>query len=123
MAAALPTAPSLTFSGSGVWTVIAGAVGNAAAITLSAPTNYTTNFRNDVGDDTFDTSVGLGYRTDPVSPEDPGVMTDSGAGVAWCAVTMALLAAVAAPPEPYFWGLRTARRKRLVREQKKSWLN
>lgn len=90
-----PNPPSISFSSPGVWTVIAGAVGNAAAITLSGPTNYTTNFRNDVGDDTFDVSVGLGYRTNPSSPEDPGVMTDSGAGAAWCAVTMALKEAVA----------------------------
>jgi len=86
-----PDPPSIDHTGAaGVWTVIAGALGNAAALTLTGPTNYTTNFRNDVGNDTFDTSTGLGYRTNPVDPEDPGVMTDSGAGVAWCAVTMAL---------------------------------
>jgi hypothetical protein len=86
-----PNPPSINHTGTaGVWTVIAGAVGNAAAITLSGPTNYTTNFRNDVGNDSFDVSAGIGYRTNPADPEDPGVMTDSGAGVAWCAITMAL---------------------------------
>lgn len=105
-----PNPPSISFSGSGVWTVIAGACGNAAALTLTGPTNYTTNFRNDVGNDTFDVSLGLGYRTDPVSPENPGVMADNGAGAAWCAVTMALLPAVPLPPSPAIWGLRRSRR-------------
>jgi hypothetical protein len=93
-----PNPPSINTTGTaGIWTVIAGAVGNAAALTLTGPANYTTNFRNDVGNDSFDTSVGLGYRTGPSDPEDPAVMTDSGAGVAWCAVTMALKEA---PPPP-----------------------
>jgi len=95
-----PNPPSIDHTGTaGVWTVIAGAVGNAAAITLTGPTNYTTNFGNSVGDDTFDVSTGLGYRTNPADPEDPGVMTDSGAGVAWCAVTMALKEAPACTPD------------------------
>ena len=109
-----PNPPSISFSASGVWTVIAGACGNAAALTLSAPTNYTTNFRNDVGNDTFDVSIGLGYRSDPVSPENPGVMADSGAGAAWCAVTMALLPAVPLPEIPAILKSKFSRRREVL---------
>jgi hypothetical protein len=85
---------------SGVWTVIAGASAHTggSAQTYTFPTGYTTNAVDDSEDDTTDTSVGLGYRTNPSDPEDPGVMTLSGtdgAGLAWCAVTMALRPAAA----------------------------
>ena len=98
-----PNPPSISgFDETTSWVVIAASLGNAAALTLTAPANYTTNFRNDVGNDTFDASVGLGYRTNPADPEDPGIMTDSGAGAAWCAVTMALKVAPPAAPAELF---------------------
>jgi len=72
--------------------VIAGAVGNTSALTLTAPTGYTTNAVNSIGNDNFDISVGLAYKLAPSDPEDPGVFTDNGAGAAWAAVTMVLKA-------------------------------
>jgi hypothetical protein len=89
-----PNPPSVSgFTEATSAVVIACALGNAAALTLTAPTNYTTNALNAVGNDTFDASVGLAYRlTGAADPEDPGVFTDSGAGVAWCAATMVLKA-------------------------------
>lgn len=90
-----PNPPSISgFTEASSAVVVACSVGNAAAITLTAPTNYTTNALNAVGNDTFDCSVGLAYRlTGASDPENPGIFTDSGAGVAWCAVTMVLAAA------------------------------
>lgn len=86
-----PNPPSINHSGAaGVWTVIACSLGNTGALTLTAPTGYTTDALNAVGNDSFDASVGLAYNAAPSDPEDPGVFTDSGAGAAWCAVTMAL---------------------------------
>lgn len=86
-----PNPPSINHSGAaGVWTVIACSLGNTGALTLTAPTNYTTDALNAVGNDSFDASVGLAYNSAPSDPEDPGVFTDSGAGAAWAAITMAL---------------------------------
>jgi hypothetical protein len=87
-----PNPPSVSgFTEATSAVVIAGMVGNAAALTLTAPTNYTTNALNAVGNDTFDASVGLAYRLTGMSdPEDPGVFVDSGAGAAWAAATMVL---------------------------------
>jgi hypothetical protein len=88
-----PQVSGFTESGSAV--VVACSLGNAAALTLTAPTNYTTNAVNAVGNDTFDASVGLAYRlTGAADPENPGIFTDNGTGVAWCAVTMVLKAAL-----------------------------
>lgn len=79
----------------GLWTVIAGASGHTlgGAGTYTFPTGYTTNALDIGSDDTSDITVGLGYRTNPADPEDPGVMTHSGAdsaNFAWAACTMAL---------------------------------
>ena len=93
-----PNPPSISFSSSGTWTVAVGAVGNAAAITLSGPASYTSPRASDVGNDTFDIAVRMAYRSAPSSPEDPGIFTDSGAGVAWAAVTIALKEAPPAVP-------------------------
>lgn len=80
--------------------VVAAALGSAAALTMTAPTNYTTNYLQATGNDTFDTTVGLAYRlTGAADPEDPGVFTDSGAGVAWCAATFVLKEAPACVPD------------------------
>lgn len=97
-----PNPSAISFTASGVWVVIAGNVGSATSpLTLTNPTNYTVNARNDTGTDTFSTSTAMGYRTNPTSPEDPGVFTDSGTGGAWTAVTMALLPTpVDASPTP-----------------------
>lgn len=96
-----PNPPSITWAASGTWVVIAAALGSATVLTLTAPTNYTTNARNDTGNDTFDVSVGLAYRTNPSTTEDPGVFTDNGAGAAWAAVTMALREAPPITCRPY----------------------
>jgi len=93
-----PNPPSISgFTEATSAVVVACSLGNSAALTLTAPTNYTTFALNAVGNDTFDASVGLAYRlTGAADPEDPGVFTDNGAGAAWCAVTMALKAALPA---------------------------
>jgi hypothetical protein len=98
-----PNPPSITTSGaSGIWTVIAGGTGllETGAATYTNPTNYTTNGISQGFEDTSDVVVGMGYRTNPATTEDPGVMTCSlTAGAAndgWCAVTMALKEAPAA---------------------------
>jgi hypothetical protein len=87
-----PNPPSVSgFTEATSWVVIVGAVGNNTAITLTAPTNYTTNAVLVTGNDTFDIALGLAYRSSGISdPEDPGIFTDSGAGAAWAAVTMVL---------------------------------
>ena len=98
-----PNPPSIDHNNpSGVWTVIAGASGHAITThTYTFPTGYTVNAVDDgVTDPTVGLSgtVGMGYKTSPADPEDPGVMTHSGtdnAAYAWCAVTMALRPAVA----------------------------
>ena len=97
-----PNPPSVSgFTEATSCVVIACACGNSAALTLTAPTNYTTNALNAVGDDNFDVSVGLAYRLSGASdPEDPGIFTDSGAGAAWCAATMVLKEAPAATSRP-----------------------
>lgn len=80
---------------SGVWTVIVGATGHdqAGATTFTFPTGYTTDAIDRAQDDTTDVTVGMGYRTNPSDPEDPGVMTHSGlddTDRTWCAATLAL---------------------------------
>lgn len=75
------------------WVVVAAALGSAAAVTFSTfPTGYTTNARQDVGNDTFDICTALCYKATPADPEDPGVLVDNGAGAAWATVTMVLKA-------------------------------
>lgn len=91
-----PNPPSIDhLNPSGLWTVIAGASGHtlAGAGTYTFPTGYTTNALDVGADDTSDVTVGMGYKTTPTDPEDPGVMTHSGtdnAAFSWAAVTMAL---------------------------------
>jgi hypothetical protein len=91
-----PDPPSIDHNNpSGVWTVIAGASGQTigGAETYTFPTGYTTNALDRGQADTTSVTVGMGYRTNPSDPEDPGVMTHSGTdstGYCWCAVTMAL---------------------------------
>lgn len=90
-----PNPPQVSgFDESTSWIAIAGAVGSTTVLTLTAPTGYTTNAVNVSGNDNFDISTGLAYRSTGISdPEDPGVFTDNGAGAAWCACTMVLKAA------------------------------
>lgn len=91
-----PNPLSLTHNNpAGVWTVIVGASGHTrgGAGTYTFPTGYTVNALERGADDASDVTVGMGYRTDPANPEDPGVMTHSGAdsiGFSWDAVTLAL---------------------------------
>lgn len=96
-----PNPPSIDPVTANVWTVIAGASGHtlAGAGTYTFPSGYTTNAIDRGADDTSDVTVGMGYRSSPADPEDPGVMTHSGtdsASFSWCAATMALRPA---PPE------------------------
>lgn len=98
-----PNPPSVTgFTEATSAVVIAAAMSVATtALSLTAPTNYTTNAVS-VGSasETFAATAGLAYRlTGAADPEDPGVFTDSGAGAAWCAATMVLKAFVK-PPAP-----------------------
>ena len=89
--------PSMNHSGAaGVWTVIVGSTGHTGGATgaFTFPTNYTTNAVQRNHDDTVDTLVGMGYRSNPANPEDPAAFTAANIGTAannsWCAVTMAL---------------------------------
>ena len=99
-----PNPPSINhLNPTGLWTAIAGASAtNLAAGTYTFPTNYTTNavdISSAVDSSNNNAaSVGMGYRTSPADPEDPGVITRSGTdnvAFAWCACTMALRPAAA----------------------------
>lgn len=94
-----PNPPSIDhLNPAGLWTVIAGASAHLLNLGTTSdpytfPTGYTIDNVQRPGNDTSDVTVGMGYRTNPADPEDPGVMTHSGtdsASYAWCAVTMAL---------------------------------
>jgi hypothetical protein len=91
-----PDPPSINHNNpAGVWIVIAGAAGHALnAGSFTFPTGYTTNALSQLGNDTSDVTVGVGYRSSGVSdPEDPGAMTHSGTdstGYCWAAATLAL---------------------------------
>lgn len=91
-----PDPPSIDWSTANTWVVIAGGSGHTlgGAGTYTFPTNYTTNAIDRGHDDTSDVTVGMGYRTAPSDPEDPGVMTHSGSNdttnFTWAAVTLAL---------------------------------
>ena len=90
-----PNPPSIDFLDAAAWTVIVGASGHTLAETgtYTFPTGYTTNAVNKGHNDTNDVTVGIGYKTTPADPEDPGVMTHSGAdnvAFAWAAMTIAL---------------------------------
>ncbi len=106
-----PNPPSVSgFTEATSAVVIAGAMSVATtALTLTAPTNYTTNFvTTGSASETFAATVGLAYRlSGAADPEDPGAFTDNGAGAAWCAATMVLEAA----PVPRIPHLAMARRR------------
>lgn len=98
-----PNPPSIDpLNPTGLWTVIVGASGHTlgGAGTYTFPTGYVTNAIDRVADDASDCIVGMGYRTNPADPEDPGVMTHSGtdsANFSWAAVTLALRVAPTGP--------------------------
>ena len=101
-----PNPPSINFLDAAAWTVIAGVSGHVlgGTGTYTFPTGYVTNAINQGQDDTSDVTVGMGYRTTPADPEDPGVMTHSGtdsADASWCAATLALRPAVVVAGQPY----------------------
>jgi hypothetical protein len=84
----------------GIWVVIAGAIAHTATTpTMTFPTNYTTNAAFRSHNDTTDITVGVGYRSNPADPENPGTMTLSSTtgATGWAALTMAL---AEAPPPP-----------------------
>ncbi|GBD34349.1 hypothetical protein HRbin35_00061 [bacterium HR35] len=93
-----PNPPAIDYVSTGVWTVIAGASGHALNLAntnnpYTFPSGYTTDNVQRPENDTSDVTVGLGYRTNPADPEDPGVMTHSGTdstSYSWAAVTIAL---------------------------------
>jgi hypothetical protein len=100
-----PDPPSIDHNNpSGLWTVLVAASGHfkAGAPTYTFPTGYTTNATEiDGANGGDDAHVGMGYRTNPADPEDPGAMTLSGTdsvNYAWTAVTMALRPATATFP-------------------------
>jgi len=101
LSTAHPNPPSIsTFTEATSWVVIAGGAADSAfsAIpdTITYPTGYTTNPVSAFANDDTNAIVGMGYKSSPADPEDPGTMTLSGSlwsdstDNAWCAVTMAL---------------------------------
>lgn len=90
--------PSIDWSTSGVWTVIAVASAHALGTNCTSdayvfPTGYTTNQIECAGNDTTDISVGMGYNSAPADPENPGIVDHNGTDStnnSWAAVTMAL---------------------------------
>lgn len=97
-----PDPPAINWGTLGVWTVIIGANGHIRGTgSYLFPSGYTTNALSRVADDSNDTTIGIGYNTNPASPEDPGVMTHSGTdstAFSWCAVTLALRPASGSAP-------------------------
>lgn len=87
-----PDPPSIDWVTAGAWTVIVGSDAHAANVngTFTGPTNYTTNFQTIGNQDTADGIIGMGYRTNPADPENPGLITTGTTATGWCAVTMAL---------------------------------
>ena len=88
--------PSIDFLDAAAWTVIAASTGHTggATATFTFPANYTTNAAQRAHNDTIDVLVGMGYRTNPADPENPGALTAANIGTAsanaWCAATLAL---------------------------------
>ncbi|GEM_PF-3193691 len=89
--------PSHNWSGAaGVWAVAVGATGHTGGTTATytGPTGYTTNFAYRAHNDTIDGLVGVGYKSSPSDPEDPGVFTAATIGTAadnaWAAATISL---------------------------------
>lgn len=93
-----PDPPSIDWVTANTWTVIVGASGHGQNVrSYTFPTGYTTNAIDATGNDLNDGTVGIGYKTAPSDPENPGVMTLAGtdsATYAWAAVTIALREAV-----------------------------
>lgn len=94
--------PSIDWSTTGIWTVIAVASahdlgGDCTADAYVFPTGYTTDQIECRSADGTDISVGMGYNSAPADPEDPGIVDHNGtdsANDSWAAVTMALRPAV-----------------------------
>lgn len=90
----------------GIAVVAIGASGHdhAESANYTGPTGYTTNFQNDNGSDTTDSTLGMGYNLSPSDPEDPGVFNLSSDSVnnAWTAATIALRAKGNPEPEGYW---------------------
>lgn len=90
-----PNPPLIDYVTTSVWTVICVASGHTrgGTGTYTFPTGYTTNPIDCGSDDTNDVTVGMGYRTNPADPEDPGGLVHSGTdstNFCWCAATLAL---------------------------------
>jgi hypothetical protein len=95
-----PGAINITGTGLGIWVVIAGAIAHTATTpTMTFPTGYTTNAAFRSHNDTIDITTGVGYKSSPADPEDPGNMTLSATtgATGFAALTMAL---AEAPPPP-----------------------
>ena len=100
-----PDPPSIsTFTEATSWTVIAvgsGYAGGGTTDTYTFPAGYTTNAVDVSQDDptaTLTALTGMGYRTNPSDPENPGTMAASpvdNIAYSWAAVTMALRLGVA----------------------------
>jgi hypothetical protein len=92
-----PNAPSITPSTAGAWIVVCGGsahIGGVAPFTNPGDLSTTTNhFRSTGANDNNDVSVGIGLKTNWTSGAfDPSQWTggSTGAGAAWCAVSLAL---------------------------------
>lgn len=99
----------------GVWTVLAASTGHTGGATASYtfPTGYTTNAVSRAHNDTIDVLAGMGYRTNPADPENPGALTAANIGTAadnaWAACTMALRPSVDTLVTPGVASLTTTR--------------
>lgn len=96
-----PDPPNIDTTGTaGIWTVIAGSDAHTANVngTFTGPTNYTVDFITIGNQDTADGIIGMGYRTNPADPENPGLITTATTATGWGAVTMALKESTGPPP-------------------------
>lgn len=85
--------------------IVAGGIGGHGAGTQTFSSSDLTNFLTKGADDTYDSTVGLGYKEWTSGAFDPAAFTFSGtdsAAYSWCAVTMALRPKQAINTAPVF---------------------
>jgi hypothetical protein len=91
-----PPAINHTNDADGVAVIAIGGAGHTRGdVGGTLPTGYTTNAATEGADDQTDAFVAMGYNLSPADPENPGIITPTGAdnaGFSWAAATVALRA-------------------------------